>query len=235
MFVITLMRINWTKEAEKAIKCAGGFPGEQLTTVEQDKEAQCEPPRATKGGSLAMKEVGACEMRLSEESSKDSEQGVRQVNLSYINFSNICISYNYHSRTRIYNIPYSLYCLMCVDKDNSPILYSKSHLLFIKPLTDNRSTDTRELQSDSSSDIEALLPQDSTSSVSGKENGKTSLTLQRCRLSWNSYLVLFLTRGGVLVFGVVILIAGGVLSQHSLSQYDNSTDCYDRMNVTFDY
>ena len=57
---------------------------------------------------------------------------------------------------------------------------------------------------------------------------KYSQTLKCCQLHvvWNSCLVLFLTRGGLPIFCVVILVIGGVLSQHilSLSHYENSTD-----------
>ena len=114
--------------------------------------------------------------------------------------------------------------------------------------TDRCSVDSIELQPESTSDVETLLPQDSTETavtvtMNSKEfcfvRSEASRTLKCCQLlhvSWNSRLALFLTRGGLFIFGVVILIAGGVLSQHtpSTSYYGNSTDCHAISNITFD-
>lgn len=104
--------------------------------------------------------------------------------------------------------------------------------------TDNCSLDSLELQPESSSDVETLLPQDSANDcIESCEKSKWSQILNCCQLhvSWNSRLFLFLTRGGLFIFGAVILIAGGVLSQQtlSLSYYGNSTDCHVINNITF--
>ena len=86
------------------------------------------------------------------------------------------------------------------------------------------------MQPESSSDVEALIPQELVNSSNESCSCKNSKR-QKCPLSWNSRLVLFLTRGGSLAIGVAILIAGGVLSQQTpslvSSYYENSTDCHD--------
>ena len=114
------------------------------------------------------------------------------------------------------------------------ILFKLSNAAFFL-FSDRCFVDSIELQPESTSDVETLLPQDSTETVTMNRKefcfvrSKASRTLKCCQLlhvSWNSRLVLFLTRGGLFIFGVVILIAGGVLSQHtpSTSYYGNSTD-----------
>ena len=127
---------------------------------------------------------------------------------------------------------------------NCPMLH------FFVVFTDRCSVDSFELQPESTSDVETLLslPQDSAKTAVTRNSKKScfvrstksSQTLKCCRLlhvSWNSRLVLFLTRGGLFVFGVIILIIGGVLSQHTPStsyQYQNSTDCHTISNTTFE-
>ena len=79
--------------------------------------------------------------------------------------------------------------------------------------------------------METLLSRNSATSVDHNEScGKQgcSQTWKLYHLTWNSRLVLLLTRGGVFILGVAILIAGGVLSQQTLSlPYGNSTQCGD--------
>ena len=107
-------------------------------------------------------------------------------------------------------------------------------LVVVVFFTDNRSVDSLELQPESTSDVETLLPQHSAMSLGCSESCESSQTLKQCHLSWNSHLVLFLTRGGLFILGVIILIAGGVLSQQtpSLSHYGNSTDCHGDNNIS---
>ena len=114
------------------------------------------------------------------------------------------------------------------DEANLPFLFS----------TDNCSLDSLELLPESSSDVETLLPQVSANDRNEScEKSNCSQTLKCCQLhvSWNSRLFLFLTRGGLFILGVAILVAGGVLSQQtpSLSYYGNSTDCRVVNNTTF--
>lgn len=73
MFVITLVRINWKRESEKAMRCARGSSRlkEQQLPAEQDMEedeeiTQSEVVREN-GDFLVMKEMGISEAILSEE------------------------------------------------------------------------------------------------------------------------------------------------------------------------
>lgn len=75
MFVITLVRINWKKESEKAMKCAEG--SQQLETeqvIQDDETIQSELSQESREV-LVMKEMDISETTLSEENIKHSEQG----------------------------------------------------------------------------------------------------------------------------------------------------------------
>ena len=77
---MTLLRINWKKESDKAMKCArGSSVQQQLETehdIEGDETIQGELSQES-GDFLVMKEMGAAETTLSEENTKHSEQGDR--------------------------------------------------------------------------------------------------------------------------------------------------------------
>ena len=80
MFVITLVRINWKKESEKAMKCAGGHSREQpLQTAELNVKGDgtiIENEVPQEGGEFVeMKEVDLSETGSPEESIKAPEQG----------------------------------------------------------------------------------------------------------------------------------------------------------------
>ena len=78
MFVITLVRINWKKESEKAMKCAGGHAREQqLRTAELDVKGdgtiiENEVPQES-GELLEMKEVDLSETGSPEEAPEQGE------------------------------------------------------------------------------------------------------------------------------------------------------------------
>ena len=96
MFVITLVRIDWKKEAEKAMKCARGSTRETLSTLEQDKDDKTTSRELSQENEdfLVMTELDTSdsEMRLSEGSTKDSEQGAFHCN----DIAKIIIVGNFH-------------------------------------------------------------------------------------------------------------------------------------------
>ena len=86
VFVITLMRINWNKESEKAMKCAEGSIGEQqLLEARGDSDVGSTTQTSLSEGDeglLEMKEMDTldsvmrCTQSLSvEDNDNDTEQG----------------------------------------------------------------------------------------------------------------------------------------------------------------
>ena len=88
MFVITLVRINWKRESEKAMRCARGssrlqeqqLPAEQ--DIEEDEETTQSEVVRENGDFLVMKEMCISETTLSEESIP--EQGDLSTENNYV-------------------------------------------------------------------------------------------------------------------------------------------------------